>query len=108
MLPTADLNKLWFASYALYPVEFTTEEATASNATDIPLCKHFNQKGCNYGDACQWRHGDSQEEWSRARRVLAERARNTKTPAGASVWSEVCDPEDPWTLHPRFFEAAER
>ena len=105
MLPPAELNKLWYASLELYPVEFTPEEASASNATDIPLCKHFTGKGCNFGDMCQWRHGDSHEEWARARKVQAERATNGKTPAGASVWSEACDPENPWVLNPRFYSA---
>ena len=106
MLPPAELNKLWFASLELYPIEFTVEETSASSATDIPLCRHFKNKGCNFGDSCQWRHGDSPAEWARARRVKAERANNTKTPAGASVWSEVCDPENPWVLNPRYYSAS--
>ena len=107
MLPTKELNELWWASLELYPIEFTVEETTASSATDIPICRHFNApgKGCNYGDSCQWRHGDTQEEWARARRVKAERARNSRAPAGASVWSEVYDPQNPWALNPRFHEA---
>ena len=107
MLPPGELKKLWDASLDLYPVEFTVEETSAPNATGIPLCKHFANKGCSYGDACQWRHGDTAEEWSRARRVMAERAKNPKAPAGASVWREGYDPEDPWALNPRFFEAAD-
>ena len=107
MLPPKELNKLWYASLELYPIEFSVEETTASSATDIPLCRHFKTKGCNFGDTCQWRHGDTPEEWSRARKVQAERAKNTKTPAGVSVWSEVYDPANPWALNPRFTQGME-
>ena len=107
MLPPTELTKLWFASLELYPIEFTVEERTASSAADIPLCRHFKAKGCNFGDKCQWRHGDTAEEWSRARRVLGERANNSKTLAGASVWSEVYDPANPWALNPRFTQGTE-
>ena len=106
-LGQSDLNALWHAAKELYPSEFrprSGDSPASGQGAKEQLCMHLKaQKGCTWGDRCQWLHDWTAQEYARVQKVRAERlgAESPRNLPAGGVHAQAYDPDAAWSGWPQ-------